>query len=201
VVDAPVLDRAPAGPGVEDSDDRLVELNLRVLREGLAGLLLEELLELLGQLLQLARLELHVLGDAGVLLALLDEVLVALARDAAGDVPEHLHEAAVGVPREALVAGRGGEALDRLVVEAEVEHRVEHARHRLAGAAPHGYEQRVVLLAKLAPGLLLEPFERGGDLLLRQRLAVHVADARLGGDREARRHPLGAEHACHLGHA
>ena len=44
-VDAAVLDRARAGPGVEDGADRLPELVARVLREVLAGLVAEELLE------------------------------------------------------------------------------------------------------------------------------------------------------------
>ena len=81
------------------------------------------------------------------------------------DVAEHLHEAPVGVPGEALVAGRAREALDRLVVEAEVEDRVEHPRHRLARAGAHGDQQRVVGVAEPLAGLLLEPRERLGDLL------------------------------------
>ena len=50
--------------------------------------------------------------------------------DVEHDLREHLDEAAVAVPREALVARLGDEALDRDVVEAEVEHGVHHARHR-----------------------------------------------------------------------
>ena len=55
------------------------------------------------------------------------EVLVV---DAAHDVAEHVDQPAVGVVGEPLVAGRVGEADDRLVVQAEVEDRVHHARHR-----------------------------------------------------------------------
>src|SRR5258705_310591 len=80
-------------------------------------------------------------------LGVLDRILERLAGDAAGDVAEHLHEAAVGVPREALVLGRAGDALDGLVVEPEVEHGVEHAGHRLARAGPDGDQQRVLVVA------------------------------------------------------
>jgi hypothetical protein len=199
VVDAAVLDCAFPGPRVEHCGDRLPKLLLRILRERLAGLLFEELLELLREPFEVVDAELHVLAHARVLLLLLDEVLVALARDAAADVPEHLHEAPVGVPREALVAGGAGEALHGLVVQAEVEDRVEHARHRLAGAASDRYQQRVVGLAQLTTGLLLQAAEGGADLVARQLLAVHVPHAGLCGEREAGGHPLGAEHSGHLG--
>jgi hypothetical protein len=195
LVDAAVLDGALAGPGVEHGADRLLELLLRVLRELLAGLVPEDPLEVVGQCLQVVHAELHVVLHARRALALLDQVLVALAGDAAADVPEHLHEAAVGVPREAVAA----QALDGVFVEAEVEHGVEHPGHRLAGAAADGHEQRVLRVAQRLPGLLLEPLERGGDLVLRELAPVHVRDAGLCGDREARRHPLRPEHARHLG--
>ena len=58
------------------------------------------------ELPQVVGVELHVLRHARVRLPLLDQVLVALARDAAADVPEHLREAPVRVPGEALVARR-----------------------------------------------------------------------------------------------
>ncbi len=47
--------------------------------------------------------------------------------------------------------------------------------------------------------LLLEPVEGGRDLLVRHLAGLHVLDARLGRDREAGGHALGAEHARHLG--
>ena len=150
VVDAAVLDRALPGPGVEHGRDRLAQLLLRVLRERLAGLLLEELLEALRERPQVVDVELHVLRHAGVGLLLLDQVLVALAGDVAADVPEHLREAPVGVPGEALVVRGPGEALDGLVVEAQVQDRVEHPGHRLARAAAHGHEQRVSRVAQPA---------------------------------------------------
>ena len=55
----------------------------------------------------------------------------------------------------------------------------------------HRDEQRVVRVAEPLAGLLLEPRERLGDLLVEPvglaRPALHVGDARLGRDREARR--------------
>ena len=106
------MDRALAAPGVEDGGDRLAQLLGRVLREPLAGLLGEQRLEGRGQLAQRRRVEIDVELDPRIALGGGDQRLVALAGNAAADVAEHLGEAAVGVPGEALVAGRGGKALD-----------------------------------------------------------------------------------------
>jgi hypothetical protein len=146
--------------------------------------------------------ELGVVLHARLGLALLDRGLDLLPGHPAADVPEHLHEAAVGVPGEALVLGLPGEALDGLVVQAEVQDRVHHAWHRLPRAAADTDEQRVVGVAQLLAGGFLEVLQRLGDLrleLLRLgAVGLHVGDAGLGRDREAGRDPLGAEYAGHL---
>ena len=193
-----------ADPRVEHGADRLPELLLRVLREVLAGLVAVELLERVDVSALRSSTDSSVSSlDARLLLLRLDRVLDLLAGDAAADVAEHLHEAAVGVPGEALVAGLPREALDRLVVQAQVEDRVHHAGHRLARARADRHEQRVVGVAELLAGVLLEPLERLGDLVLEAvglgAVGLHVGDARLGRDREARGHALGAEDARHLG--
>ena len=203
-VDAAVLDGALAGPGVEHGADREPQLLLRVLREVVAGLVLVQRLEAVDELLERVGVELGVVLDAAVVLDLGDRLLERLAVDPARDVAEHLEEAPVGVPREAIVVGRAREALDGGVVEAEVEDRVEHAGHRLAGAGADGDEQRVLVVAERLAGVLLQALERVGDLVGHAvglfLVGLHVRDAGLGGDREAGRHPVGAEDAGHLRH-
>ena len=110
--------------------------------------------------------------------------------DVEDDLAEHLDEAAVGVVAEALVAGAADDALKGLVVQAEVEDGVHHARHRELGARADGDEQRVARIAELLAGLLLDVLERLEDLIpeaLREAspLAVVVLVAGLGRDREA----------------
>ena len=94
------------------------------------------------------------------------------------------------------------EALDGGVVEPEVEDGVEHPGHRLAGAGADRDQQRVLVVAELLAGVLLQALERLGDLVghaVGLLLAgLHVGDAGLGGDREAGRDAVGAEHAGHL---
>ena len=58
------------------------------------------------------------------------------------DVAVHLDEAAIAVIGEARVAGILRQRLDRLVVEAEIEHGVHHARHRGARAGAHRNQQQ-----------------------------------------------------------
>src|SRR3546814_10330521 len=60
----------------------------------------------------------------------------------------HLDEAAVAVPREPRVARDGGKAFDGLVVEAKVQHRVHHARHRHARPRAHRHQQRIAGIAE-----------------------------------------------------
>ena len=129
-------------------------------------------------------------------LALLEQVVQRLFEEIAGnvedDLAEHLHEAAVRVVREALVAGLAREAADRLVVEAEVEDGVHHPRHRERCTGAHRHEQRVDGVAEPLAHLLLELRERGVDLVeqtLGERVVeLHVRVARLGRDREPGRH-------------
>jgi len=118
----------------------------------------------------------------------LEGVLGNLEHDAA----EHLDEPAIAVECKPAVVGTALQALDRGVVQPEVEDRVHHARHRELRARSHGHKQGVVGRSERRAGRFLElldvlvdlPIDRGGDLLL--LLVIDVAD--LGRDREARRH-------------
>ena len=84
--------------------------------------------------------------------------------DAQHHVAVHGDEAAVAVVGEAFVAGLARDRLGGFVVEAEVEDRVHHARHRGAAAGAHGDEQRVFRIAELAADGGADVGERGFDL-------------------------------------
>ncbi len=191
---------ALAVPGLEDRLDGEVHLLARVLREVPAGLLLDDLLEGGDQLLQVGGLEVGVDGDLLGVLGLVEGLLEELAVDAEDRLAEHLDEAAVGVPGEALVAGLPGQALHRLVGEADVQDGVHHAGHGELGAGADGDEQRVVGLAELLAHLLLERVEVRTHLVTQCRrllAAVEVDLAGLGGDGEPGRD--GEAEVRHLG--
>ena len=165
-------------PRVEDGTDGAAELLLRVLREGTAGLLLVHALEGLDQAREIVLLAGQRVGE---------EVRV----DAVDGLAVHLDQAAVGVLREALVARAAGEALGRLVVEADVEDRVHHPGHRDRRARPDGDEQGILGVAEALAGRLLEPGQVLVDLLcqaLRKVALLHVGAAGVCSDREAGRH-------------
>jgi hypothetical protein len=79
------------------------------------------------------------------------------------DVRIHLDEAAIAVPREAGIVPRRRQPLDGLVVEAEVEHRIHHARHRRARARADRDEQRIGRIAEFLAGYRFDMRDAVGD--------------------------------------
>ena len=159
----------------------------------------EDLLEGLDEVLEVVSVQLGVELDA--LLGLLggDGVLEELAGDAHDDVGEHLDEAAVGVVGEARVLGLLDEALDGVVVQAEVEDGVHHAGHGERGAGAHGDEQRVLGVAELLAHALLEVLAVLVDLV-EDALRPHVAGAGVGDAGLARDGEAGRDGQADVGH-
>ena len=94
-----------------------------------------------------------------------------------------------------LVAGQLGQAHHGTVVEAQVEDGVHHAGHGSASAGTHGYEEGILLIAKLLAGDFFRLGHGCKDLVhdvLSDHLAVGIiTGAGLGGHGEA----LGNGHA------
>ncbi len=186
---------AVAVPGLEHRADRQVHLLAGVLRERPAGLLLDDVLEPLHQGPEILGVQVQVVLRALGVLGTVQGVVEVLAAHAQHGLAEHLDEAAVGVPREAhgvgcLSVSLGRQAVDRLVVQADVEDGVHHARHRELRPGPHGDQERAVGLADALAHPLLQRGEVLGDLgaqLLRLLPVLQVGAARLGGDGEAGR--------------
>ena len=161
----------------------------------------EDALEFIDELAQVGCGEVGVAAHARDDLLGGDGVLEQVGIDAEHDVGEHLDESAVGVPREAVVARLGDEALDGLVVEAEVQDGVHHAGHGERGAGAHRDQKRIARVSEPLAHAALEVGLGRGDLV-ENPLGPHVAgtrvlDARLAGDSETRRH--GQPDAGHLG--
>jgi hypothetical protein len=155
------------------------------------GLLAVDRLEGSDELLEVPRVQLDVLLHAARLLQLAQRMLETVGFDSVDHLAVHLDQAPVRVVREARVPRRFAEAGDRLVVEAEVEDRVHHPRHRDGGTGADRDEERVVRVAEPLARLGLEPVEVLLDLLreaVREPLAVlRVGATRVGRDRESRR--------------
>ena len=112
---------------------------------------------------------------------------------------EHLDQPAVGVPGEPLVVRLRGQAVHRLVVEADVEDGLHHPGHRELRPGAHRHEQRVVRVAELAahrrprasPGARSTSSASPSGLVAR----LQVGPARLGGDGEP-----GRDRQAEVGH-
>ena len=175
-------------PGAEHGFDAHVHLGAGVLREVVAGLFLDDALEGFDEALEVLGVQLGVALHAARGLEVVEGVGEEVAVDVEDGLAEHLDEAAVGVPRKALVTANGGEAEDRLIVEADVQDGFHHAGHGELGAAAHGDEERVVRVAQVATHLVFDAAQGGGDLggkRLGNRRLLEVCAARLGSDREA----------------
>ena len=184
-----VVHRALAEPRPEDGLDREVELLVRVRREVAAGGLADDRAVLAGDLAQVLGAEVGVLRDPAGGLLRVERVVEFLAGHIHHDAPEHLDEPPVGVPAETLVAGQRDEALQRVLVQAEIEDRVHHPRHRELRAGADAHEERVRCVAEALAGLPFDLLDGLEDVIpepVGELLAVREeVVARFGRDREA----------------
>ncbi len=191
----PTVERGAVGvPRGEDGQHGHVELFTGVLREPTVGVLADQALVGLHESLQVFSGQVEV----GLRAALGLERIQRLGEHARLDVQhgaaEHLQQPAVGVVREPLAAANLGQALDRLVVEADIEDRFHHPGHGELRAGPYGHQQRVLWVAERLASCLLQRLEVLADLVGQpgRLLALgEVGAARVGADDEPRRnrHP------------
>ncbi len=191
VVHAAIGDGPVIHPGAEHRPDRAPELVAGIGGEREIKRALNGLLVLRDHLFPLFS------GDFGVQIVValflegLKDLLERGVRHAQHHVRIHGDETAIAVEREAAVARKLGEAFGGLVIEAQVQHRIHHARHGGAGAGTNGDQERVGGIAERLADRRLELFQRGLDLVFQiGRIGVVVfviGGADVGGDGEARR--------------
>ena len=179
-------------PGVEDRPVGPAQLLARVLREARADLLLVDPLERPDQLAQIVGPQLEVVHHPARCLQIGERALEPVPVDAVNDLAVHLDQAPVRVVGEPRVPCRRSLTLDGNIIQAQVQDRVHHPRHRHGGTGPHRDEQRVKGVAEPLPRLLLERRDVLADLVveaLGHVLATrHVGAARIGRDCEPGRH-------------
>ena len=160
VVDAAIGLGAIVEPGAEHGIARHHQLLVRVLRKLALGVLLHDLLVFGDDFLQRLGVEIGV--ELGLLLLLLavEDFFERVLGNVEHDGAEHLNQAAIGVVGEARIVAALGQALDRLVVQAEVEDGVHHAGHGELCARAHADQQRIVGAAQLLPLQLFQAAKR-----------------------------------------
>ncbi len=190
-------------PRVEDGAVRTSQLVARLLRERARCLVRVDRGERCHELAEVVGGEVDVLGHSPRRLQIGERLLEAMAVDLVDHLAVHLDEPPVRVERKPRVPGGRRQALDGDVVQAEVEDRVHHPRHRDRRAGANGDEQRVAIVAEALAGPRLECRDALVDLLVEPGRNVsagcEVGTARLGGDREPVRN--GHAECGHLGEA
>src|SRR3990170_859543 len=198
LVEVPIVDRALPVPRPEDGEDRLFELAPRVLRE-LLVLCAEEALELRDDLAEHLGRKVRVLLARRLRLPPVQNRLEPARVDAQYDAAEHLEYASIRVPSEPVVPRHRGDRGDGPVVEAEVQDRVHHARHRELRTAPDGDEERACGVTELPADRRFDSGQCVRNLFLQSRWELSLRGVRVAGprrDREAGRH--GKAEAGHL---
>ena len=164
VVDAAIVLGAVVLPGAEHGVSRHHELLVRILREVALGVLLYDLLVFGNDFLQSLGVEIGV--ELGLLLFLLgiEHFLERRLLYIEHDIAKHLNQPAVGVGRKARIVAALGQRFHALIVQAEIENRIHHARHGKLRAGAHAHQQRILARAQF---LALQRFQ------LRQRF-IHL---------------------------
>ena len=164
VVQAPIGDRALVHPGAEHRGYRPPQLLVRILRERLVVLLREPLLVALHERDPVIGRQIGVERVAVPVLVVVEDFLEVVVAEAEHHVGIHRDEATIGIVGEAWIARLARQRRDRLVVEAEVEHGVHHARHRRARARAHRDQERICAVAESLAGDTADLEQRGVDL-------------------------------------
>ncbi len=151
-----------------------------------------DLLEPVDHLLQIVNRQVGVRIHSPPIAHLGEGVFEGFVCDVEDHRAEHLDETAIGVEHEVSILGDIDHALDDVVVEADVEHRVHHPGHGELGTRAARHEQWIGRITEALAGFPLHMLQRIHDLrphVVRKLLAgVEVRVARFGGHRETGRH-------------
>src|SRR5262249_422671 len=116
-------------PGAKHCGDRAPELRMQVVRKWFAELSRNQRLEALDNRQPILCPQLSIELEALKIFVVLQDLLEQLMVEAEHEGGIDRNEAAIGVIGESPVVGAPREALDGLIVEAEIEHGVHHTGH------------------------------------------------------------------------
>src|SRR5262249_30907089 len=117
-------------PRRENCLNCLAQLLIDIGGEGLAGLVLGNLLELSYNLLEALSRNLGVSFNPSLLFVTIQHFLEVVRIGIEDNLAEHLDEAAISIIGKALITSESNKTLYRLVVDAQVQDGVHHTRHR-----------------------------------------------------------------------
>ncbi|OQA44711.1 MAG: hypothetical protein BWY50_00412 [Spirochaetes bacterium ADurb.Bin315] len=129
IIHLAIPDRPLIVPGLEHrigSEEKLFD---GVVGEIRSNGVVVDLLIALDDFLQIGGIQIGIQFHAPLIFHILKGAFKESVGNPHDDIAEHLHEAAIAVPSEALVSGLCDETLDTLRIESEVQNRIHHSRH------------------------------------------------------------------------
>ena len=125
--------------------------------EVVAGIFLDEFLELIGNIRQFSCAQVGV--GAVLALCVIHHVFELFAVDAQHNLAEQLYKAAICISCEAWIAGLLSQTLEGLCIETKVQHGVHHPWHGFACAGANRHEQWIACIAELLAGFCFDIFQ------------------------------------------
>ena len=188
-IDAAIVARAPAHPGIENRADCDPQLFIRIV--GNRVLLSENDFFLSrNDAAQLGRFQIRIFAALGLRFEAIHYALELFVRDTDHNFTEERCEAAVSIEGETQIAGLFGESRYGLFVQAKVQNCVHHARHRKRRARANGNQQWIFVIAEFFADLLFDLLQRVSHLFphaVGKLLVVGVIGvARFSGDNQSR---------------
>ena len=144
---------------------------MRIFGKGDVEPLADQILERTDKFLEILGVEVRIVFHPFVGFFLLQQLLEGIDRslgfgfETQHHVAVHLHEAPITIVGKARIAGLPNHALDRGVIESEIQHRVHHARHGHPRPGSDGQQQGPLGVAKTALDNPLNALETGPDLI------------------------------------
>ena len=183
--------RPLAHPRTIDRPCRAFELRRRILKPAVIAILDQRLL-VRGETFKRLAVQLAVIGDAFA-----GGQLRKARRERSGVEAQHglgvtLEKASPAIPRQPRPAGGSDETLHGGRCATDVEHRVQHARHRPRRARPHRYQERLPAVAEALSGRALQEldafFQSVAQVAFGMRILADDLGAKLDREHEGRRH-------------
>jgi hypothetical protein len=160
---AAVTDRLRALPRADHRQRCGLELLQRILREGGAGMFLEQAEEIAGKRSQAEKIDLARAGGTALGQTGVKPRGKGVRRTFMHHLGEALHQAPVAVPGQTRIAGTADDRLDSDIVDPDIEHGLHHSGHRHRGAATHRDQQRPAAAAEVQPALALDVTDAFGQ--------------------------------------
>ena len=143
IIKAAVNHRAVIHPATKNGVDCALELILWVLREIAAKRAFCRVFKLVNHNRPIISGHFRIEHIALIIFVVFDDVFIGVVMHTQHDVRIHGDEAAVAIERKAAIARELGQTFNSVVIQAQIQNRIHHPRHRRPRARAHRHQQRI----------------------------------------------------------